>query len=50
MLIEFENLNNQIEAKLTSMKYSESDLSKMNQELRNQIMQLERDLKDSQGR
>jgi len=50
MLIEFENLNNQMEGKLTSMKYSESDLGKMNQELRNQVMQLERELKDAQGK
>jgi septal ring factor EnvC (AmiA/AmiB activator) len=50
MLIEFENLNNQIEGKLTSMKYTESDLGKLNQELRNQVMQLERELKDSQGK
>lgn len=50
MLIEFENLNNQMEGKLTSMKYSESDHGKKNQELRNQVMQLERELKDAQGK
>jgi len=50
MLIEFENLNNQMEGKLTSMKYSESDLGKVNQEMRNQILQLERELKEAQSK
>ena len=50
MLIEFENLNTQIEGKLTTAKYSESDFNKANQELRNQVLTLERELKDAVGK